>query len=70
MFGTVGGAILLLLGLLVVTYTVYKMLVSTPTQPTEWVFQSLYLIAGLVVAYYGYQTLYPPVPVLFAGRRR
>jgi hypothetical protein len=71
MFGTVVGAIVLLFGLVLVGYTVYNMATHTPTNSTDWVFQSLYIVGGLIVAYYGYETIYPPQPaLLFGGRRR
>lgn len=73
MLGAVGGSLLLLFGLVIVGYTIYKMITNTPVTVVDWVFESFYLLAGLIVAYYGFQTLYPPVPLGFAGigaRRR
>lgn len=72
MFGAVGGSFLLLFGLVIVGYTIYTMVANTPTSTVGWVFQSFYLVGGLVVAYYGYRTLYPPPPPLISigGRRR
>ena len=63
------GSILLLLGLVLVGYTLYAMVAHTPGGTEGWVFSALYIVGGLVVAYYGYQLLYPPVMVL-GGRRR
>lgn len=72
MFGAVGGSILLLFGFVIVGYTIYTMITKTPMTTVDWVFQSFYLIGGLIVAYYGYRTLYPPPPPLMTigGRRR
>jgi len=74
MFGAVGGSILLLFGLVLVGYTIYTMVTRTPTTVQDWVFQSFYLVGGLIITYYGYQTLYPPIPagmsVIGARRRR
>jgi hypothetical protein len=72
MFGSIVGSILLLFGLVVVGYTIYSMAVHTPTTVTTWVFNSFYIVGGLVISYYGYQTLYPPQPSFLgvAGGRR
>ena len=72
MFGAIGGSLLLLFGLVIVGYTIYSMTVNTPTSTVGWVFQSFYLVGGLIVTYYGYRTLYPPPPPLMTigGRRR
>lgn len=72
MFGTIFGSIIFLFGLVIVGYTIYAMTVNTPTSTVGWVFQSFYLVGGLIVAYYGYRTLYPPPPPLMTigGRRR
>jgi len=70
MLETVWGSLLLLLGIAVLTYTIYGMVANRPSSPVDWVFRSLYLLAGLAVIAYAYNTLYPPQPVLFGGRRR
>jgi hypothetical protein len=72
MFGAIGGSILLLFGLVIVGYTIYAMAVRTPTTTIGWVFQSFYLVGGLIISYYGYRTLYPPPPPLMTigGLRR
>lgn len=72
MFGAIGGSLLFLFGLVIVGYTIYTMVTNTPTNTTGWVFQSFYLVGGLIVTYYGYRTLYPPPPPLMTigGRRR
>lgn len=72
MFGVVGGSFMLLFGLVIFGYTIYTMVTATPKDTTGWVFSAFYLVGGLVVAYYGYQTLYPPQPLLpgiIGGRR-
>ena len=51
MFGAIGGSLLLLFGLVVVGYTIYTMVVNTPTSTVGWVFQSFYLVCGLIVTY-------------------
>ena len=72
MFATIWGSIIFLFGLVIVGYTIYVMTVNTPTSTVGWVFQSFYLVGGLIVTYYGYRTLYPPPPPLMTigGRRR
>jgi hypothetical protein len=72
MFRAIWGSLLFLFGLVIVGYTIYTMTVNTPTTTTDWVFQSFYLVGGLIVTYYGYRTLYPPPPPLMTigGRRR
>ena len=72
MFASIWGSVIFLFGLVIVGYTIYTMVVNTPTSTVGWVFQSFYLVGGLIVTYYGYRTLYPPPPPLMTigGRRR
>lgn len=65
----IAGSIVLLFGLVLVGYTMYAMVAHTPASTEGWVFSALYIIGGLIVAYYGYQLLYPPV-LIMGGRRR
>jgi hypothetical protein len=70
MLETVWGSLLILLGVAVLVYTIYTIIASRPSSTVDWVFRSMYLLAGLAVIAYGYNTLYPPQPILFGGRRR
>ena len=70
MFGVIGGSVLILLAVAIIGYTIYKLVADTPNTPLDWSFQTLYLVCGVVVGYYGYQTLYPPTLSVYGGRRR
>lgn len=71
MLGAIWGSILLLFGLVIIGYTIYHIIVNRPSSTADWVFQVFYLITGLIICYYGYQSLYPPQPSgIFGGRRR
>lgn len=60
------GWLLIALGAVLFAWTVYTMFVK---RTTSWMWGALWLVAGGVLVYYGYQTEYPPVPSLFTGGR-
>ena len=73
MFGAFTGSILIVFGLMMIGYTIYAVIVHPPINTAEWVFSAFYIVGGLIIAYFGYKTLYPPpmmFPPAYGGRRR
>lgn len=58
------GWLMILLGGVLVAWTIYTMFFR---RTTSWIWGSVFIIGGLALVYYGYQTEYPPVPSLFTG---
>ena len=58
------GWVMMAVGGALVAWTLYSMFVK---RTTSWIWGALWIAGGVALAYYGYQTEYPPVPSLFTG---